>query len=131
MAAIVFAPQKNPIQRPPHATPNDRTNDMRAVVRPRSCRSAVASVGVWGLVAPLKEWQQIHSCAYSVGTQLVRKLMIAGCGCLSQSNQLYAIILPEKTMPIHRTSESAPATLAALGGMASASHLATLGKTRE
>ena len=26
--------------------------------------------------------------AYSAGAQLVRKLMIAGCGCRSQSNQL-------------------------------------------
>src|SRR5712671_3189453 len=37
---------ENPIQRPPHATPNHRTNDMTAVTRPRSGRSEVRSICV-------------------------------------------------------------------------------------
>ena len=41
--------------------------------------------------------------------------MMPGCGCRSQSNQLYAIMRPEKMMPIHRTSDTAPAIRAALG----------------
>src|SRR2546423_1655952 len=37
-------------------------------------------------VAPLKEGQ--HQYSEGLGTQLVRKLTIAACGCRSQSNQL-------------------------------------------
>ena len=41
-----------------------------------------------GLLAPFEEGQQIHQNSDSVGTQLVRKLISADCGCRSQSNQL-------------------------------------------
>src|SRR6266481_6578864 len=40
------SPYENPIQRPPHATPNHRTNDMSAVTRPNCGRSEVASICV-------------------------------------------------------------------------------------
>src|SRR5262245_13351046 len=69
------------------------------------------------VVAPLEERQ--HQYTEGAATQLVRKLMMAGCGCRSQSNQLYAIIRPQNTMAIHSASEVAPAIRIAFGGMPS------------
>ena len=39
-------PQENPIQRPPHATPNHRTSEVSAVRRPSCGRAVVRSIWV-------------------------------------------------------------------------------------
>src|SRR6267154_1319143 len=46
VAIHFLPPYENPIQRPPHATPNHRTNDMSAVTRPCTGRSEVRSICV-------------------------------------------------------------------------------------
>src|SRR5206468_12355935 len=57
-----------------------------------------------GALAPLKERQHRHRRArYRASvTQPASTLMIAGCGCLWQSNQSYAIRRPDKIMTAHR-----------------------------
>src|SRR6185295_2438250 len=71
---------------------------------------------------PLKERQRPHQSGLT--TQPARALTIGRCGCLSQSNQLYAIIRPATTMIAQSTSDLAPALLAARGGTGSRSHSA-------
>src|SRR5262245_46331776 len=72
---------------------------------------------------PLKEREQVHHGAPSGGTtHPATALTMRGCGCLSQSNQLYAMNRPQTTMIVQRTSDRAPARRTARGGTGSVSH---------
>ena len=62
----------------------------------------------------------VPSPSYSESvTQPASTLTIAGCGCLPQSNQSYAIMRPDMIMRAHNTRASAPAILARRGGTGS------------
>src|SRR5436190_2092922 len=81
--------------------------------------------------APLDQGWIAQDHSGGMASQPARTFTTAGCGCLSQSNQLYAIMRPATTMLAQSTSDTAPAIRALFGRTGSRSHAATRRKTPE